>query len=90
MATAATTTAKAIKGGSFLIEDRTPEDIFIPEEFTDEQRQIGQMTEDFLTNEVLPNIEKMEHGDRALPDGRRRARSLRRRGAGQGFLHHHR
>ncbi len=66
MATAPTTTAKAIKGGSFLIADRTPEDVFIPEEFTDEQRQIGQMTEDFLTNEVLPHVEKMEHGDRQL------------------------
>src|SRR5512145_1757883 len=66
MATAPTTTTKSIKGGSFLVEDRTPEDVFIPEEFTDEQRQIGQMTEEFMTNEVLPHVEKMEHGDRAL------------------------
>lgn len=66
MATAATTSAKAIKGGSFLIEDRAPGEVFIPEEFTDEQRQIGQMTEEFLTNEVLPHVEKIEHGDKAL------------------------
>jgi len=66
MATAPTTTTKAIKGGSFLVEDRTLDDVFTPEEFTDEQRQIGQMTEEFMTNEVLPQAEKMEHGDRAL------------------------
>ncbi|MBI2955887.1 MAG: acyl-CoA dehydrogenase family protein, partial [Acidobacteria bacterium] len=66
MATAPTTAAKTIKGGSFLIEERAPEEIFIPEEFTDEQRQIGQMTEEFLTNEVLPHVEEIEHGDKKL------------------------
>ena len=66
MATAPTTTAKAVKGGSFLLEDRAPEDIFTPEDFTDEQRQIGQMTEEFMTNEVLPQVEKIEHGDKKL------------------------
>src|SRR3970040_544706 len=66
MATAPTTTAKAVKGGSFLLEDRAPEEVFTPEDFTDEQRQIGQMTEEFMTNEVLPQGEKIEHGDKKL------------------------
>ncbi len=66
MATAPATTAKAVKGGSFLVEDRAPEEVFTPEDFTDEHRQIGQMTEEFMTNEVLPQVEKIEHGDKKL------------------------
>ncbi|MGH9862020.1 MAG: acyl-CoA dehydrogenase family protein [Candidatus Acidiferrales bacterium] len=59
MATAVT--AKTLRGGSFLIEERAPEDVFIPEDFTDEQRQIGQMTEEFMSGEVVPQIEELEH-----------------------------
>ncbi|MEE9235629.1 MAG: hypothetical protein V3U28_09350, partial [Candidatus Acidoferrales bacterium] len=53
-------TQKRIRGGSFLVEDRAPEEIFIPEEFTDEQRQIGQTVEEFVTKEVLPHAEELE------------------------------
>ena len=35
MATATTPTTQAIKGGSFLVEDRTPEEVFSPEDFSD-------------------------------------------------------
>ncbi len=43
MATATTSApAKAVTGGSFLIEERQPSDIFTPEDFTDEQRQIAE------------------------------------------------
>ena len=53
MATRATVEPK-IKGGSFLIEERRPEEIFTPEDVTEEHRQIAQTTDEFFANEVLP------------------------------------
>ena len=54
---------KLFKGGSFLIEDINPEDIFTPEDFTDEHIMIAKTTWDFVENEVLPNVEAMENKD---------------------------
>src|SRR3954462_11725932 len=62
MATAAVPKTK-IAGGSFLIEDRRPEEVFTPEDFTDEHRQIAQTTEEFALKEIVPNLEKIEHKD---------------------------
>ena len=50
-----------IKGGSFLIDDISYEQVFIPEDFTDEQIMIAKTTEDFLNNEVLPQVEHLEN-----------------------------
>lgn len=52
-----------IKGGAFLIENRAANEIFTPEDLTEEHRMIGETTRDFVDNEVLPNIEAMEHHD---------------------------
>src|SRR5258706_13908794 len=60
MATAAIPKTKII-GGSFLIEDRDIADVFTPEDFTDEHRQIAQTTEEFARNEIIPNMERIEH-----------------------------
>src|ERR1700760_5101195 len=49
-----------VTGGSFLIEDRTPDEILTPEDFTDEQRQIARTAAEFMRNEVLPDAEKIE------------------------------
>ena len=46
-----------IKGGSFLIEDITYDKVFTPEDYTDEQKMIAKTTEDFVENEVLPQVE---------------------------------
>jgi len=54
---------KLIKGGSFLIEDINPEDIYTPEDFTDEHQMIAKTTWDFIEGEVLPNVEKFEEKD---------------------------
>ena len=62
MATAAVPKTR-IAGGDFLIEDRLPEEVFTPEDFTDEHRQIAQTTEEFAVKEIVPNIEKIEHKD---------------------------
>lgn len=54
-------TDKLIKGGSFLIEDVSYDRVFTPEDYTDEQKMIAKMTEDFVTNEVLPQVEHIEN-----------------------------
>ena len=53
-------TAKRARGGSFLIEDCIPTDIFTPEDFTDEHRQIAKTTVEFTTNEVMPAAAEIE------------------------------
>jgi alkylation response protein AidB-like acyl-CoA dehydrogenase len=50
-----------IKGGAFLIEDRGPAEIFTPEDFTDEQKMIGETTREFIDNEVRPQLGAMEN-----------------------------
>ena len=62
MVTAAVPKSK-ISGGSFLLEERTPGEIFTPEDFTEQHQLIGQTAEEFATNEIVPNIEKIEHKD---------------------------
>ena len=49
------------KGGSFLIEDSVPEDVFTPEDFSEEHMMIRNMTEQFVEEEVLPQQERIEH-----------------------------
>ena len=56
---------KAIKGGEFIIRKSLPEEIYTPEDFTEEQRMIADMCTDFIEQEITPNIEridKMEEG----------------------------
>ncbi|MEO0310980.1 MAG: hypothetical protein RIQ89_637 [Bacteroidota bacterium] len=50
----------SIRGGEFLIRDTKPEQVFIPEEFTEEQQMIAQTCSDFLEKEVMPNLEKID------------------------------
>ncbi len=50
----------AIKGGEFLIRATKPEEIFIPEEWGEEERMIAQTCRDFLTQEVIPHIDKLD------------------------------
>ena len=62
MATSAISNTK-ISGGSFLLEERRPEEVFTPEDFTEQHQLIGQTAEEFAVNEILPNAEKIEHKD---------------------------
>lgn len=50
-----------LKGGEYLIADSQPEDVFTPEDFSDEQRQFGDTTEQFVTNELVPRIEEIDN-----------------------------
>ncbi|MCG0313399.1 MAG: acyl-CoA dehydrogenase family protein, partial [Calditerricola sp.] len=49
-----------VKGASFLIEDVDPQAVFTPEDFTEEQRMIATTTEEFVENEVLPVLARIE------------------------------
>jgi alkylation response protein AidB-like acyl-CoA dehydrogenase len=57
---------KILKSGEFLVNEVESKDIFIPEEFNEEQRMIAQTCSDFLETEVYPNLEKVEKSDRDL------------------------
>jgi butyryl-CoA dehydrogenase len=52
--------AKRVMGGSFLIEERDPQDVFTPEDFSEEHRQIAKTTVEFVTNEVMPAALEIE------------------------------
>jgi len=56
-------TGKIRKGGTFLVEEIAPHEIFTPEDFTEEHRMIIKTTEDFVKNEVQPHIKELEHKD---------------------------
>jgi alkylation response protein AidB-like acyl-CoA dehydrogenase len=56
----AATSSEEIKGGSFLLNDLRPEDVFTPEDFTEEQRQIADTAHQFAANEVLPAADQIE------------------------------
>ncbi|HEV2234813.1 MAG TPA: acyl-CoA dehydrogenase family protein [Terriglobia bacterium] len=56
----ATTTPKKIVGGSFLIEPRLPEEIFTPEDLTDQHRLIARTAQEFVDQEIVPRIQEME------------------------------
>lgn len=60
MATATATTKPRVRGGSFLIESRTPEEVFTPEDITEEHRLIGQTAQEFVEKEVLPRAKELE------------------------------
>ncbi|MBU9722183.1 acyl-CoA dehydrogenase family protein [Bacillus alkalicola] len=54
------TADKTVKGGGFLLEELTPDRVFTPEDLTDEHEMIAKTTEDFVVEQVVPEIEKIE------------------------------
>ena len=85
----------AAKGGSFLLESPAPQDVFTPADLSDDQKLIGQTTEEFVLKEVLPVVKDLEakkpglmaglcrESGRPRPDGPRHRRRIRRGGAGR-------
>ncbi len=69
-----------VKGGSFLIEERTPAEIFTPEDFNEEHRMIAETTRQFMDAEVVPRIDELENKDWKL------ARELVKKGAELGLV----
>jgi len=68
------------RGGAWLIEETPESPVFTPEQFSEEQRLIGQTADEFMTNEVLPALERLEQKDWSL------ARDLVRRAGELGLL----
>jgi len=50
-----------MKGGEFLIADQSANEVFTPEDLTDEHRMIGETTREFVDNEVHPQLPAMEN-----------------------------
>jgi alkylation response protein AidB-like acyl-CoA dehydrogenase len=81
MSTTATPTATStLRGGEWLLQSSTGDSVFTPEKLTDEHRLIGQTAQEFVQNEVLPVLGKLEEKDWTL------ARQLVQRGGGLGLL----
>ncbi len=55
-----------IQGGEFLIKQTEANDIFIPEEFDEEQQMVAQSCDDFLETEVFPNLERIDAQEEGL------------------------
>lgn len=54
------TNSAVLKGGEFVIRESKAEDVFIPEEFNEEQLMVQQMAKDFVDAEVKAHIHKLE------------------------------
>lgn len=54
---------KVLKSGEFLVEEVGANDIFIPEEFNEEQLMIADTIKDFLATELYPNLDKLDSPD---------------------------
>jgi butyryl-CoA dehydrogenase len=54
------------KGGSFLLESTAPEEVFTPEDFTEEHHAIARTTDDFWNKEVAPHLEAIQHQEPGL------------------------
>lgn len=55
-----------LKGGEFVIKPSTYEDIFVPEEISEEHKMMVQMAQDFLKQEVQPNFEALDQHKEGL------------------------
>ena len=53
-------TRKILKGGEYLVATVDCAEVFTPEDFSDEQRAIGETTEQFVQNDILPHVEDIE------------------------------
>jgi len=57
---------KVIKGGEFLIRETEAKDVFIPEEFNEEQRMIADTCRDFLSTEIMPKLDRIDAKEEGL------------------------
>jgi alkylation response protein AidB-like acyl-CoA dehydrogenase len=54
------TLTKSIQGGEFLVRETSAQDIFIPEEFSEEQKMMAQACQDFIDTEITPNSDAID------------------------------
>lgn len=53
-------TKQAIRGGEFLIRETSAQEVFIPEQFSEEQKMIEQQCKDFLDKEIFPRLDEID------------------------------
>src|SRR5918993_4058247 len=75
-----TTSTQLRKGGSWLLDETAPGEVFTPEKLTDEHQLMAQTAQEFVDNELLPAVDRLEAKDWEL------ARSLMRRAAEIGLF----
>jgi len=80
MTTVPPSTSLSHKGGSWLLDETPASDVFTPEKLSEEHRLMARTTTEFVDNEVLPSLERLESKDWQL------ARALIRRGGELGLL----
>lgn len=59
----------SLKGGEFLVKETNAEDIFIPEEFSEEQKMMASATLDFIEKEITPNTDRIESMEEGMMSG---------------------
>ena len=59
-------TENPIKGGEFIIRNTKPEDIFTPEEWSEEHKMIAQTCEEFILKEVIPHLDRIDAMEEGL------------------------
>ena len=59
-------TKAAIRGGEFLIKEVTIDEVFIPEEFDEEQQMIAESCNDFVETEVAPHFDELDKHEEGL------------------------
>jgi alkylation response protein AidB-like acyl-CoA dehydrogenase len=52
-----------LRGGSWVLEETRPSDVFTPEKLSDEHRLMAQTTSEFVDSEVLPALDRLEQKD---------------------------
>ncbi|MGH9242436.1 MAG: acyl-CoA dehydrogenase family protein, partial [Vicinamibacterales bacterium] len=75
-----TTSTQLRKGGSWLLEETAPGEVFTPETITDEHQMMARTAQEFVDNELLPAVDRLEAKDWDL------AKSLMRRAADLGLF----
>jgi len=72
--------AKMIRGGQFIVTETNPQDVFSPEDFTDEQKMMRESVQEFVDKEIIPHKERFEKKDYALTE------EVMRKAGEMGFL----
>ncbi|WP_100614862.1 acyl-CoA dehydrogenase family protein [Confluentibacter citreus] len=75
-----TTEENILRGGQFLVKETNCEDIFIPEDFSEEQKMMKDAVTEFVDREIWPNKPRFEAKDYALTE------SCMKKAAEMGFL----
>jgi alkylation response protein AidB-like acyl-CoA dehydrogenase len=73
-------TNQPIKGGEYIIKDVHHSEVFTPEEWNEEQKMIAQMCDDFIHQEVLPHLDRIDNMEDGL------MRSIVEKAGGLGLL----